>query len=332
MANISNQSNELITSQSGLRRRAEQQSIRVFTYPLNILDEETHPSYLVMYFVKPNVSGLSTNSISNRASGSVRGQYNEDTISILQLYMPALTENISHNYDSESGGFVQDIMTNVGSAISGKEGMEMASSAMQAAAATSLETIKVQLAKKSQMFNPQVTGKVLSNRAATMYRGTSVRNQILNFQFNPTSEKELEQVGLIIKEFLVNSSAKNMGQASDEFLSGVKIDGGAIPYNVLQIPSQIMVEERINGNRDKKRYTPKFAFGPAAITNIRISKSPDQIVETFNDTAGDSCTIDVELTLTELRPIHADYWENLTKNIGKPDNGGFFFGSYKGGE
>ncbi len=74
-------------------------------------------------------------------------------------------------------------------------------------------------------------------------------------------------------------------------------------------------------------------MGPAAITNIRMNKTPDQLYETFDQTAGDPVAIDLEITLTELRPNYSDYYEKLTKGLGKPEHashgGNAFFKSFK---
>lgn len=90
------------------------------------------------------------------------------------------------------------------------------------------------------------------------------------------------------------------------------------------------IEERVNqmNSEGNARYTPKFAMGPCAITNIRINKSPDQTYDTFAGTAGDPIAIDLEFTATELRPVHRGFWDAITSNLGNPDSGEFFFGSY----
>ena len=317
----------------------KQTGIRAFQYPLTINGaEDRHPNYLVFYAVKPNSSstGLSSQDIDKRALAAVGGKFSEETISVIQMYMPNMVENVSHNYEDNDGGFIQDLVQNFNTNMS--QGQGAVSSGVEATMDAVVDKVTVEAKKLSQEYNAQISGNVLGSRSASMYKNTQLRQQTFIFQLRPRNLAELKQVGLIIREFLVNSAATNLGQANvgqtvipDNSVTGSVEVGGTIgTYNKIEVPPLWFVEERINraGTNSANRYTPKFAIGPASITNVRVNKTPDQTYESFNRTAGDPIAIDLEITLQELRPVYADYWKALTSNLGGQDNGELFFGSY----
>ncbi|AUJ37446.1 baseplate tail-tube junction protein [Vibrio vulnificus] len=302
-------------------------------YPLTVINEEDrHSSYLVFYAIETVGQALSNHSIEARAQAAVTGGFKERTKAVIQLYMPNMVENVSHNYDSSDGGFVQDLMTN--GMFKGATGMDKVVNSSSALIDTTIEHLNVAFGKVSQRFNAQDTGKVLGSRAAAMYNSSAPRQHTFFFQLRPRNLAELKEVGQILKCFMVNSAATLQGGASfnetfgQDFSVGVADISGK-GFTVLQTPPVWFIEERVNKKNSNIRYTPKFAFGPAGISNIRINKTPDQVYETFNRTAGDSIAIDLELTFTEFRPQFSAYYENLTHNLGKPDSGDFFFNSFR---
>ncbi|HFQ4938126.1 TPA: baseplate tail-tube junction protein [Vibrio vulnificus] len=302
-------------------------------YPLSVVNEEDrHTSYLVFYAVETEGQTLSNSSIEKRAQSTVTGGFKEKTKAVIQLYMPNMVENTSHNYDSNDGGLVQDLMTN--GMFSGATGMDKAANSGSALIDTTIERLNVAFGKVSQRFNAQDTGQVLGSRSAAMYSSSAPRQQTFLFQLRPRNLAELKEVGQILKCFMVNSAAALKGGASfnetfgQDFSVGIA-DRSGKGFTVLQTPPVWFIEERVNKKNSNIRYTPKFAFGPAGISNIRINKTPDQVYETFNRTAGDSIAIDLELTFTEFRPQFSAYYENLTHNLGKPDSGDFFFNSFR---
>lgn len=311
----------------------KQKGISALQYPLTMKGSDNkHSSYLVFYAVKPTTGGLSNNNINERSMNSVKGSFNEETLAVIQLYMPNMNENISHTYDSNDGGFMQDLLMNyANSGKSSDELMDKVTNAMAATATTAVQKLVVEAGGLTQRFNSQVTGNILGDRSAQMYKGTGVRQQNFMFQFRPRSMAELKEVGQIIKTFMVYSAAENRGAVSMKDL-GIPTDsqlGAGAGYTSLAVPPLWFIEERVNQEGTNKiRFTPKFAMGPAGITNIRINKTPDQLYDTFASTAADSIAIDFEITVTELRPVYRDYWEQLTKGLGTPDTGEFFFGSY----
>ncbi|MGL6228681.1 MAG: baseplate tail-tube junction protein [Culicoidibacterales bacterium] len=316
-----------------------QSGIRAFQYPLTINGaEDRHPNYLVFYAVKPKsgATGLTSQDIDKRASASVNGKFNEETLCVIQMYMPNMVENISHSYDDNDGGFLQDLVQNFNTNIG--QGQGMLSAGGEALIDTAVDKVTIEAKKLSQEYNAQITGNVLGSRSASMFKNTQLRQQNFIFQFRPRNLAELKQVGLIIKEFMVNSSATNLGQANvgHDIAPGstnIEVGGTIGTYNKIEVPPLWFVEERINraGTNSANRYTPKFAMGPASITSVRINKTPDQTYDSFDRTAGDPIAIDLEITLQELRPVYSDYWKALTSNLGGADNGELFFGSYGSG-
>lgn len=322
----------------GLEMQAPSGSkIQALQYPLNMVgDQDIHNNFLCMYCVDGMSGGASNLELDQRSLNSVRGKFNEKTLAVIQMYMPALHQNISHEYSDNDGGFIQDMMMNYAGSVDG-ELSSVASGLTTAAAKTAVTLAAVNLGKVSQRYNAQIGGQILGNRNANMYRGTGLRTQLLTFNLRPKSLAELKEVGQIIRAFQIYSSASVTGRASvNDIIRTVSSDkdllmknGDSPSFSVLKVPPIWYLEERVNSQSDKIRYTPKFALGPCALTNIRISSTPDQIYNSFEETAGDPIAIDLELTFTELRPVNKEYWESLTNNLGtSADSGQFFFGSY----
>ncbi|QAX99111.1 baseplate tail tube cap [Aeromonas phage Assk] len=309
--------------------------IKALQYPLTMKGSDNkHSSYLVFYAVKPTNGGLKNSDIHERSMRSVKGKFNEQTLAVIQLYMPNMNENISHNYEDNDGGFLQDIVMNYQANASERDGtLDSIANGGKAVVNAMAQKVIVSTGGIAQRYNSQVTGNLLGDRAAQMYRGTGVRSQTFIFQFRPRSMAELKEVGQIIKTFMVLSAAENKG-AVDLASLGIGTDselGAGEGYTYLEVPPLWFIEERVSQSQEQKiRFTPKFAMGPAGISNIRINKTPDQIYDTFASTAADSVAIDLEITVTELRPVYRDYWEALTSDLGNPDSGEFFFGSYGG--
>jgi hypothetical protein len=290
-------------------------------------EEDRHSSYLVFYAVQPlGTSDLRHQSIDKRASNSVDGNFNEVTKAVIQLYMPNMNENIAHNYETDDGGgIISDFLTNYKT--SSQAGESFVSS-IGAGLGSTLDRMSVAGETLRQDYNTKATGKLLGSREAHMYRSSAPRQQTFNFQLRPRNVKELKHVGNILRTFMVYSAASKTERE-------VLIDNVSQSYSALEMPHLWFVEERFNqtANRAVNRFTPKFAMGPAAITNIRMNKTPDQLYETFDQTAGDPIAIDLEITLTELRPIFREYYEKLTKGLGEPEfvgsGGNAFFSSFK---
>lgn len=308
--------------------------IQAYQYPLTVEGEAgRHSSYLVFYAVEAlGTSDLMTQSIDKRSVGALSGDFkeNETTLAVIQMYMPNMNENISHSYDTTGAGIVDDFMLNYSKNKQPGDGLSV-ESALKAGLDTAMDKINVGVEKLTQEYNQKASGKVLGSRSAQLYRTSQPRQQTFNFQLRPRNVSELKHVGNILRAFMIYSSASRAAR-------NTLIDNQNQSYSALETPPLWFVEERFNqrtndsGVNPVNRYTPKFAMGPAAITNIRMNKTPDQLYETFDQTAGDPIAIDLEITLTELRPNYSDYYEKLTKGLGKPEHashgGNAFFSSF----
>lgn len=313
--------------------------VQAFQYPLSMSgDEDRHSNFLVMYAVDPMSGGLSNSDINRRSLNSVSGKFKETTLAVVQMYMPAINENLSHEYSDNDGGFLQDLMMNY----KGTMDPTLENGALLGAAAlqTGITQMSANVGKAAQQYNAQISGQIMGSRSANMYKNTSIRSQMLMFQLRPKNMAELREVGNILRTFLIYSSASNQGAPSANALISKVVPGAGLgkfgegadgsAFTVLKVPPLWYIEERINSrvSKENRRFTPKFAMGPCAISNVRITKTPEQIYESFSETAGDPIAIDLELTFTELRPVFREYWEALTSNLGGTDSGQFFFGSY----
>ena len=304
---------------------------RAFQYPLTVQDEEDrHSSYLVFYAVQAQGGGLKNSSLDKRSLDSVSGKFKEETLCTIQLYMPAMNEQVQHNYDQNDGGFLQDMMVNM----SAKPGADK-SGLIASATRTAVDRLAVQAGSVGQQFNAQVSGQVLGSRSAAMYKSSQPRQQTFRFQLRPRNLAELKQVGYIMRAFLVYSAATHGGHVSLQDVIGEEWSSyagdyanGGEGFSVVNVPPLWFCEERVKKGQVTNRYTPKFAFGPAAVTSVRFDKTPDQVTATFNRTSGDPIAVDMEITLTELRPQFAEYYKRLTKNLGQQDTGEFEFKSF----
>ncbi len=308
--------------------------IQAYQYPLTVEGEiDRHSSYLVFYAVEAlGTSDLMGQSIDKRSVGALSGEFkeNETTLAVIQMYMPNMNESISHSYETTGTGIVDDFMLNYSKNRQPGESLSI-ESALSAGMDTAIDKINVGVEKITQEYNQKASGKILGSRSAQLYKTSQPRQQTFNFQLRPRNVSELKHVGNILKMFMVYSSASRTTR-------NTLIDNQNQSYSALETPPLWFVEERFNQRRGEgvnavNRYTPKFAMGPAAITNIRMNKTPDQLYETFDQTAGDPIAIDLEITLTELRPNYSDYYEKLTKGLGKPEHashgGNAFFRSFR---
>lgn len=334
MANVKADTDKL-TSETTPMELTITKGIQAYQYPLTMEGEaDRHSSYLVFYAVEAmGMSDLTTQSLDKRAVGSLSGNFrdNETTLAVIQMYMPNMNENISHSYDTTGTGIVDDFMLNYNKNKQPGDGIS-AQSALKAGLDTAIDKINVGFEKITQEYSMKSSGKILGSRSAQLYRTSQPRQQTFNFQLRPRNVSELKHVGNILRTFMIYSSASKTTRTT-------LIDNQNQSYSALETPPLWFIEERYNqragetGVNAATRYTPKFAMGPAAITNVRMNKTPDQLYETFDQTAGDPIAIDLEITLTELRPNYSDYYEQLTKGLGKPEHashgGNAFFKSFK---
>lgn len=297
-------------------------------YPSS-LDSNIHDSYLVFYAVEPvsTSGGLSVKGVNSRQLDSVKGVFNEKMISVIQLYVPNMVETLNHSYDTNEANLMTDIMNAVApavgdaaNAISNGSSAGVGDAAMQAGKGmTGVIVSKAEeLATRASMqANTQTTGQIMGDRNLILFKGTSPRTQTFTFYLTPRNKEELVSIANIIKTFYVYSSPD------------VVQDFENISSVLYKVPPLWYVEERTKNNAGP-RFTPKFQMGPAAITSIRMNKTPEQVYQTIAGTSGDAKTIEFEIQLTELRPTTAEYWRQAFKNLGKYTvDESSPFGSYK---
>ncbi|OAJ92430.1 baseplate tail-tube junction protein [Vibrio bivalvicida] len=301
-------------------------NINTFQYPLTL--DTRHPTKLMFYAVESK--NLLNASIDARANESVIGKFSEQTVAVIQTYMPSLNENISHGYNDSGGGFLNDLASNMPE-LAGETGFDKATELAGSILTTVMDKIKVAGAEAGGNFNAQKEGKILGGRSASMYSSTGLRTQVINLAFRPRNLSELKEVGKIISAFYIYSSSSVSHEVVELSVGDIDFDVTGNGFTALEVPPLWFLEERVNkiDGDSKLRHTPKFAMGPCAITNVRTNKTPEQISQTFANTAGDPIAIDLEITFKELRPVHSQYWKNLTKNLGELDSGEIAFGSFK---
>lgn len=331
------------SSQLTFSNPATGKAIPAYQYPLSITGaEDRHPSYLVFYAVKPRsegsiiTSGMTAAALERKSDDKMTGTYKEDTACVIQMYMPNMMENMNHSYDSKDSNFFTELVAKFGKArASSGSTTEAIAETLGSAADLVINEVVIKGAKLANEYanTDQSLGVVLGDRAVKMYKSTDCRQQTFIFQLRPRNLAELKEVGNILIAFHTLSSASNLGDADlQKALGSRDVTARTIGSAVLDIPHLWYIEERINkqSGNSASRYTPKFAMGPAVITNIRMNKTPDQIYETFSNTAGDPIAIDLEMTIQELRPTFANHWKALGDKLGQPDSGDFFFGSMGG--
>lgn len=284
-------------------------------YPSS-LDSNIHDSYLVFYAVKPISSsgGLTVKGVSSRQLDSVKGKFAEEMISVIQLYVPNMVETLNHSYESSESDFMKDLINSIAPSVpgafnaiaSGDAGGlgDAGMSAAKGAAGVVSSKVDELLTRAKMEARTQTTGQIMGDKNLVLFKGTSPRTQTFTFYLSPRNKEELVSIANIIKSFYIHSSPR------------VTQDFENISSIMYEVPPLWYVEERTK-NSAGPRFTPKFQMGPAAITSIRMNKTPEQVYQTLSGTGGDAKTIEFEIQLSELRPTTADYWEEAFKNLGK---------------
>ena len=286
---------------------------KTYSYPLDLGlpsvhgDNTPHSNYLILRSM--NISNTDRDSFikaRNKLSTNARtSKYKfQDTI---QLYMPPLVENIQQDYDTSQQSLIGQFGVEMSKAgiTSIKDTADVAKKGGGAVVGTMIRGF---LGHFNDSYQQQ-TGKIASAGVVGSYKGPSRRTQSLNFQFHPKSLPELQEVAAIIKILHLGALPTKQGLFADkEDKSEVKtnIEQGLIVYGV---PPLWFLEE-VTPLKDTVRYTPRFVFGPAGITSIRMNKTPDQYWKTFQGTAGDSASIEIEIQFTEMFALDQATYEN----------------------
>lgn len=286
-------------------------------YPPEITSDTTISNFLAMRSITMTSANRASYFEARKNFTNNNAATGFETVSTINIYMPPMVESVQQNYDETTqsllGQFINE-MAHVNSLGELTENLgKGAGMALGAALRTTLGIF-------SDAYQQQ-SGKIVSPNIIGAYKGPTRRTQMLIFQFHPKSTAELAIVSNIIKTWYRGSLPKQEGNpvgvqstlnklgVSNSVSSGVSQS-----LLVYSIPNLWMLEE-VSTSADT-RYTPRFIFGPAALTSIRMNKTPDQYWKTFAKTAGDSASIEVELMFTEMFPMDLDTYENdLGSNI-----------------
>lgn len=300
----------MITERSDERR--DRQGYNSYTYPPEIFSTEYINNFLVCRRLKWSGNTKNYHTYSRYRKSATTQQKNSDfiTLSYLNLYMPTLTETIEQNYEDAKVSLAAEAVTKLSDAYkSGGQLTDTLKSVAGVYAGAAVGGVANLVSNAIQ----QTQNRILTNPVAGSYTGPSRRSQTMKFAFAPRSLTELKTVANIIQEFYrgaLTSSNSVIDTNSESFNTGADIS--LISYTV---PDVWFLEEVSNTNFSK--YTHRFVFGPAAITSIRLNKTPDEYWMTFKYTAGDPAVMELEVTFQELAPYTLEMFENdLDSDIG----------------
>lgn len=282
-------------------------TVQRVSFPSSLNASKTnHSSYLVFHIVKPLMEGdLTASSLKTRQNNFMKSPADMKSVGMIQLYMPSLVETVSHEYASSDTGLLSDLASSWVNAAGSNFGDKF-SNALGSAKEKVAD--RMQQAALSQVANAsaQVTGQIHRQRNVSLYGGTSLRNQTFTFQLRPRNLSELKDIGEIIYMFR-RYSAGSRGKSA--IAEGLDVES----FGTVDVPHLWFVEERLNrdGAFVKRRFIDKFMMGPAAITSIRLNKTPDQLYQTLANTAGDPVAVELEIQMQEMIPTYSDFWDTL---------------------
>lgn len=285
------------------------------TYPPELTSETFTSNFLVMRRLGLQ-AGTQYHSYTAFRNNFTTQQSTKDIfkpLSTINVYMPPLTENLQQNYGDQKVSLLAETIKTVqgvgrdfdtgdlgGSAKSVGNGALNVAGMMYGSGISSA----------ASPFNDaltQTSGEVAVSPVAGAFTGPTRRNQTLTFIFAPKTKQELIIVANIIKELYRGALPSRGGALSID--GGGEFAGGANKFlTSYRVPDVWQLEEVSTSNLE--RYTPRFIFGPAAITSMRVNKTPDQYWQTFKATAGDPVQMEVEVSFTELMPMTRDMYEN----------------------
>ncbi|AJT61153.1 baseplate tail tube cap [Vibrio phage ValKK3] len=326
------------------------------TYPLNLGAESGHPNFFIFraydlaHTTKQHYTDMRSSFTAAQTENEQSGEVPSELKATLALYAPNIVEEVSHEYDKTPTSVLNDFLASAASAAGSdtvSEGVDRGKRAVATAAGATLAQIKRSFIQSNAAGQLEKNSSVVTdNVTVTAYKGTAQRTQTMVYQFHPKSLDELKVVAEIIKTFY-GLSLPVKGQIDSQLLDtgtanlGSGFAAGFAKYaTLLKTPPVWMIEEV--SDTDATRYTPRFIFGPAGITSVKLNRTPDQYWRTFRGTAGDPAGIELEITFSELIPLdRAMYQRDLNSNVrgydsgtqtasGSNTNSGSFFGDIEG--
>ncbi|AGN30383.1 baseplate tail tube cap [Vibrio phage nt-1] len=346
---------EEVTSETDQGRVSQSGSV-AHTYPSNLGARSGHPNFFIfraydMASITKQHYTTMRQSFSSRTQDDEQGAAISGTLmATLALYAPNLVEEVSHEFDKTTTSVLKDFLADaadIRGADSAGEAYDAGKRAATTAAGAAIAQIQRSFIQSNAAAALERGGQVVTdNVSVTAYKGTAQRTQTMMYQFHPKSLEELKEVAGVIKTFY-RLSLPVKGKFDSELIkAGTEVFGsgfaaGASKFaTVLKAPPVWMIEEV--SDTDADRYTPRFVFGPAGITSVKLNRTPDQYWRTFRGTAGDPAGIELEVTFTELISLDRALYDNdiasssrgydkgyETQN-GTNTNSGSFFGDITG--
>lgn len=266
------------------------------------------------------------------ANTKIGSKITEDTLVDIYMYKPQLQTKLSHKYDGVEAGILDNMMaawkTNsdasnankAGNIGSDGESPDKGDNFMQVGAKSMVGLFGSMFSKMGATSEAMAKGRTLITPIPQMYKGTENRVQTFNFRMNPRNKQDLQQMAQIIYNFHLYSLSTlgATGGASDR--DQYEQFGTAYYQN----PKMWYVREMFGVKRhavgkggkvkpDSTRHTPRFVFGPAAITNIEYNMTADEFAKTFQGTEGDPVSVDLTITMTELVPMDSQMYQAQQK-------------------
>jgi len=253
---------------------------------------------------------------------SAKMEATEKNLLDIYMYKPVLQTSLKHSYEAVEPSMIDNIMSAMMGALAPSPASNNAADVKtvsggeaQGVGETVLKSVQGAIQKTAyEMANTskaQTEGRMLITPQAQMYKGTTARVQNFTFKMTPRNRNDLIAMANIIYHFhyfslptRLSPSASGQDSMASEF--------GAYMYNV---PKLWYIREMFgSGAGDiNKRYTPRFVFGPAAITAIDYNMTPESYSKTLKGTAGDPNSIELSVTFTELVPLDSQMYDAQNK-------------------
>ncbi|CAM0000391.1 baseplate tail tube cap [Vibrio phage D479] len=300
-----------------------------FVYPSNLLQDSEHNSFFVyraydlssstrQYYGNMRSSFTST---TKKTTTDQNDSKTQELLAVITLNSPLLQEELAHDFGehatSVAADFVQNMMNVKGGDTIGETVSNVAGTAKSAGLqgagglVANMQRGLIESGQGGSAAQLRKSSTVLADYASTTaFKGTSLRTQTVEYTFNPTSVEELKIVGGILRTFMRLSLATRSQLSLPVEVENREFQKGYGKYaTLLKTPPVWMIEEVSDDPAASFRYTPRFVFGPAGITSVRINRTPDQYWKTFVGSAGDSASIVMEVTFTELIPMDRDVYD-----------------------
>ncbi|ODA49492.1 hypothetical protein BC476_06000 [Vibrio parahaemolyticus] len=295
---------ELMTSSD-----AEVQA-KYLKYPLDVDERRTlnglpvhaHKSFLVFTVAQP-VMGQSTDSSLKKEQASIlKSPAASKVEGHVALPLPNnMLDAISHDYANSETTIWNDLAASYVNAPG--EGFSRISNAASSALPRVMERLSASTLNTTTVR--QETGQLHNQRNTVLYQGTQLRTQTFQYSFRARSFAELKTIHSIIR-FFQRYSLASRGKATvgDESYDTI---------GTIDAPPAFVINEVYD--KQLKRVSTPFTFGPAVITNIRLNKTPNQQYQTISGTAGDPIEVDFEITFKEMLPMYRDFFDEIEASI-----------------